>query len=360
MTAPSLFESLTWPTAGAGAFAIYSAAPPGDASCPLHLMSLPKFSEPPPAPLAGATLLAPIVTAGREGVLPEPSQLAQLTQNAQLVLRCSPSERYELLTAAFCGRHPDLALQLMHDAGLLALLLPELEATVDFSQEAGRRHKDVWAHTKTVVWQAVPSPTVRWAAVLHDIGKVPTRRFLADGRVSFHAHAEIGEQMFERGPAQRIGFPPAVGQRVAELIRWHLRPGQYDGSWSDGAIRRFTREVGPALDELLNLSRADITSKRPGKRERCLQMISELARRIRALEAEDRKPKVLPSGLGHSLMRALGLPPGKQIGMLRSRLQQLFEAGKIEGGLEPDYYVEQVRAHGLLAELEPPPDSSAR
>jgi poly(A) polymerase len=321
---------------------------------PHPLMSRPEFSEPPPAPLGGAMLLIPVVTAGREGVLPDASQLAQLSRDAQRVDACTPSERYELLTAAFCGRHPHVALQLMHDVGLLALLLPELEATVDFSQEGDRRHKDVWEHTKTVVWQAVPSPTVRWAAVLHDIGKVPTRRFLADGRVTFHAHAEVGEQMFERGPAKRIGFPPAVGERVAELIRWHLRPGQYAEGWSDAAVRRFTRDVGPALDDLLNLSRADITSKRPGKRERCLQLISDLAKRIRALEAEDRNAKALPSGLGHHLMRALELPPGKQIGILRGRLQQMFEAGEIEGGREGEYYVEQVRAHDLVALLTDP------
>lgn len=314
-------------------------------------MSLPDFSEALSEPLCAATLLAPVVTAGREGVLPDPSQLARLARDASdptWAQACSPTERYELLTAAFCGRHPHVALQLMHETGLLAQLLPELEATVEFSRAAGGRHKDVWAHTKTVVWQAVPLPTVRWAAVLHDIGKVPTRRFLADGRVTFHAHAEVGEQMFERGPAQRIAFPPAVRERVAELIRWHLRPGQYNSDWTDAGVRRFARDVGPARDELLNLSRADITSKRPGKRERCLQLISELAQRIRDLEAEDRKPKALPSGLGNSLMRALGLPPGKQIGILRARLQQLFEAGEIEGGREPDYYVEQVTAHDLL------------
>jgi poly(A) polymerase len=169
--------------------------------------------------------------------------------------------------------------------------------------------------------------------------------------VTFHAHAEVGEQMFERGPAKRIGFPPAVSERVAELIRWHLRPGQYAAGWSDAAVRRFTRDVGPALDDLLNLSRADITSKRPGKRERCLQLISDLAKRIRTLEAEDRNAKALPSGLGHHLMRALELPPGKHIGILRGRLQQMFEAGEIEGGREGEYYVEQVRAHDLVALL---------
>jgi poly(A) polymerase len=262
------------------------------------------------------------------------------------------ADLFEALTLAVCGRHPQLAMQVLHDTGLLAELLPELEATVDFSQEAGRRHKDVWEHTKTVVWQSVPTPAVRWAAVLHDIGKVPTRRFLPNGGVTFHGHAEVGERMFLRGVARRIGFPIELRERVAVLIRWHLRPGQYDGSWTDSAVRRFAREVGPALGDLLNLSRADITSKRPGKRKRCLRMISELGRRIRELEAEDRKVKPLPPGLGNTLMAALELPPGKHLAVLRERLEQLFEAGEVEGGREPEYYVEQVRTRELLAGVE--------
>jgi poly(A) polymerase len=300
--------------------------------------------------MSSAQFLVPVIAAGREGIVTDASLVARVA--ASTVREQTGADLHDALTFALCGRYPHLAMQALRDAGLLAQLLPELDATVDFSQEAGRRHKDVWEHTKTVVWQSVPSPAVRWAAVLHDIGKVPTRRFLPNGGVTFHGHAEVGERMFLRGPARRLGFPPELRERVAELIRWHLRPGQYDGSWTDSAVRRFAREVGPALDDLLNLSRADITSKRPGKRKRCLRMISELARRIRELEAEDRKPKPLPPGLGNSLMAALELPPGKHVGILRERLQQLFEAGEVEGGREPEYYVEQVRARELLSGVE--------
>jgi poly(A) polymerase len=296
-------------------------------------------------------LLAPAIAAGRDGSPPDPDALqaivGTLASDPTPLRSCPPAQLYALLTEAICGRRPDLAMQVLHDTGALAVVLPELEATVDFSQEAGRRHKDVWEHTKTVVWQSVPKPTVRWAAMLHDIGKVPTRRFIDGGGVTFHGHAEVGERMFLRGPAQRIGFPAEERDAIAALIRFHLRPGQYEASWTDSAVRRFAREVAPVLTDLLNLSRADVTSKRPGKRKRSLREISELGRRIRVLEAEDHKPKPLPAGLGHALMAALGLRPGPEIGQLRARLQALFEAGEIEGGREPEYYVEQVRARGL-------------
>lgn len=296
-------------------------------------------------------LLAPAVLAGQTGEIPESALTAQVAACAERVAAVDPATAYARLTAAFCGRHPEAAMQWLRDAGLLVHLLPELDATVAFSQEGGRRHKDVWEHTKAVVRQSVPRPAVRWAAVLHDIGKVTTRRFVGPGKVTFHGHAEEGVRMFRRGPAQRIGFPPELRERVELLILHHLRPGQYDGSWTDSAVRRFGHEMGPFLTDLLDLSRADVTSKRPGKRQRCLAFISELGQRIRDIAAQDARVPPLPPGVGDALMRELGLPPGKHIGALRQELTALCEQGEIEARREPAYYVEVVRARELLAGL---------
>lgn len=299
-----------------------------------------------------AELLAPAVSAGQSGEIPEAALTAQVAEQAQLVAAIEPEEAFTALSAAFCGRHPEVAMQWLRDAGLLVHLLPELDATVEFSQEAGRRHKDVWEHTKAVVRQSVPRPSVRWAAVLHDIGKVTTRRFVGPGKVTFHGHAEEGVRMFRRGPAKRIGFPEPLRERVELLILHHLRPGQYDATWTDAAVRRFAHEMRPFLTDLLDLSRADVTSKRPGKRQRCLESISELGRRIREIEALDAKIPPLPPGVGNALMEQLELPPGKHIGQLRSRLAAMCEAGELEARQELAYYVAVVRERGLLAEVE--------
>ena len=297
------------------------------------------------------SLLAPVVAVGQTGVLPPPSQTAQIAAQAQQVLDAAPDRVYAVLTAGLCGKHPHVALQWLYDAGLLVHLLPELNATVAFSQEGGRRHKDVWEHTKAVVWQSVPRPVVRWAAVLHDIGKVTTRRFLPGGKVTFHGHAEEGVRMFRRGPSKRIAFPPESRKRIELLIRHHLRAGQYDGDWTDSAVRRFHREMEPILVDLLDLSRADVTSKRPGKRKRALSLISELSRRIRALEQDAQRPKALPPGLGAALMSVLRLPPGKHIGDLRDRLVALVEADEILGGQPAEYYLDVVRQRDLAQGL---------
>lgn len=297
-------------------------------------------------------LLGPAVRAGATGEAPSAEATAAVAARAAEIDEIDPAQVYEVLTPAICARRPQVAMQWLRDAGLLERLLPELDATVAFSQEAGRRHKDVWDHTKTVVYQAVPRPEVRWAAVLHDIGKVPTRKFLPGGKVTFHGHAEVGVRMFRRGPVRRIGFPDDVRDRIETLILHHLRPGQYDGSWTDAAVRRFAREMGPALTDLLDLGRADVTSRRPGKRKACLRQISALAARIRALQAEADRPRPLPPGLGNELMTALELPAGKHLAVLRDRLTQLCLDGELEGGREASYYVEQVRTRDLLDGVE--------
>src|SRR4051794_8230504 len=135
-----------------------------------------------------------------------PPEVAEAARTAAPLLAHLPADRMRAaVEAVIMGRELDAGLQWMHHAGLLGVLLPELDVTVDFSQEAGRRHKDVWEHTKQVVRQTVPHRITRWAALLHDIGKVKTRELLPDGRVTFHRHAEVGARMWDP-IGRRLGF----------------------------------------------------------------------------------------------------------------------------------------------------------
>jgi len=186
---------------------------------------------------------------------------------AQGAVAALPAARLRsALETVILGPHLGEGLQWLHDAGVLGVVLPELDATVDFSQEAGRRHKDVWEHTKQVVVQSPPKPMVRWSALLHDIGKVPTRVMLPDGKVTFHRHAEVGARMFD-AMARRLGFERPDRQLIRFLILHHLRANAYEASWTDAAVRRFDHEMGDSLDSLVELSLADVTSRRPGRRE---------------------------------------------------------------------------------------------
>ena len=244
------------------------------------------------------------------------------------------------------SRGLDLGLQWMHDSGVLGAVLPELEATVDFSQEAGRRHKDVWEHTKQVVVQSVPKPAVRWAALLHDVGKVPTRVMLPDGRVTFHRHAEVGARMFD-GVAKRLGFDRTERQKIRFLILHHLRANAYEPSWTDAAVRRFDHEMGGNLDELLDLSRADVTSRRPGRRQEAVANIHALKERILALRELDARVPPLPPGLGNAIMESFAIPPSRRVGDIRKLCQDAVERGELEERREVEYYIDFLRRTGV-------------
>jgi poly(A) polymerase len=263
----------------------------------------------------------------------------------------------ELFGQCLLGRSVDIALEWLREIGVTAMFLPELDATKDLAQEAGRRHKDVWEHTKLVVKQSVRRPEVRWAALLHDIGKVPTRTFTNKG-VHFHGHAEVGARMFDK-IARRIPFPPELRKAIRFLIKHHLRSNQYSASWTDGAVRRFDREMGEYLTDLLDLSRADITSQRPGRRQALLREIHNLSERIHALRAADAKVPPLHKGIGTAIMEHFDLPPSKQIGELKQALEQAIDRGELEPHRDDSYYLSWLDQSGLLTAADPTGDGPA-
>lgn len=286
-----------------------------------------------------------------EGRVP-PDAITRVARDHSVRLADADKKRLrEAMELALMGRDVDLALEWMHQAGILRVLFPELEATVDLVQEAGRQHKDVWAHTKQVVKQTVRRPLVRWAALLHDIGKVPTRTFTPEG-VHFHGHAEVGARMFDK-VHPRFAFARDERQTIRFLVKHHLRTNQYSEQWTDSAVRRFHREMGPHMTDLLDLSRADITSKRPGRRKQLLEQIAALAERVEKLAEEDAKLPPLPGGVGNAIMDAFELAPSRLIGDLKRKLEDAIEKGELEPRREDAYYVAYLARHDLVPNVAP-------
>ncbi len=244
------------------------------------------------------------------------------------------------------ARDAEAGLDALLGCGALTALLPEVEAMVGFG-DGEWRHKDVWKHTKQVVRQAVPRLEIRWAALLHDIGKVKTRSISPDGEVHFFGHAEVGARMFDKLNRRLPLFAsePSLRDSVRFLVLHHLRANQYEASWTDSAVRRFAREMGPQLDDLLCLSRADITTKRPEKKKRGLRQISELADRVRTLAELDAVVPPLPTGVGDAIMRHFGLAPSRQIGELKRALEQAVEDGSLPGHQPSEFYVAHLEAN---------------
>ncbi len=278
--------------------------------------------------------------------MPAPAVLRACREEIAMLEEAPADELREELQRCLLGHDADAALDWLLDVGAIDLLLPELAATVDLAQEAGRRHKDVWEHTRLVVRQAAGRPAVRWAALLHDIGKVPTRTFTPNG-VHFHGHAEVGARMFD-AIARRLQFERPLRSAIRFLIKHHLRSNQYGSTWTDSAVRRFARDMEAHLEDLLALSRADITSRRPGRRKALLTGLSELAERIHLLREEDAKLPPLPTGIGNAIMERFGIPPSRRIGELKQALERAVERGELDERREDDHYLEWLARSGLV------------
>lgn len=268
---------------------------------------------------------------------------AQAIESIRAALTAHPADVRAKLDRVVMGEDPELGLDVLLDAGVLRVVFPEVHAMVGFG-DGEWRHKDVWKHTKQVVRQAVPRLEVRWASLFHDIGKVKTRSIDPQGKVHFLGHAEVGTRMFDK-LERRIGMfspEPSLRDTVRFLILHHLRANQYESNWTDSAVRRFARELGAHLDDLLCLARADITTKRPEKKRKGLNQIEELAGRIRLLAAEDAKLPPLPSGVGDAVMKAFSIPPSRKIGEIKKQLEEAIAKGEIGERLECEAYVEFV------------------
>jgi poly(A) polymerase len=299
----------------------------------------------------------PVTTSSIDGVMDaielaavaaERGRLAQMVRELPLddvkaALAAHPVDVRAKLDRLVMGEDPEIGLDVLLDSGVLRVVFPEVHAMVGFG-DGEWRHKDVWKHTKQVVRQAVPRLEVRWASLFHDIGKVKTRSIDPQGKVHFLGHAEVGTRMFDK-LEKRLGMfspEPELRETVRFLILHHLRANQYDPSWTDSAVRRFARELGEHLDDLLCLARADITTKRPEKKRKGLNQIEELAQRISQLAAEDAKLPPLPSGIGDVVMKAFAIPPSRLIGEIKKALEAAIESGEIAERLPAEAYVEFI------------------
>lgn len=294
------------------------------------------------------TLILDIATAiaGEYGAWPPESVTRACREEIALIDDADPADIVCGLQACLVLRDVDEALEWLHRIGLIDHLFPELADCVALAQEAGRSHKDVWEHTKLVVKQAVPRPAVRWAALFHDIGKAPTRTFTRHG-VHFHGHAEVGARMFD-GIARRLPFARELRREIRFLVKHHLRSNQYSAAWTDNAVRRFARDMDAYLTDLLALSRADITSKRPGRRQALLRQISSLQDRVERLRAEDAVVPPLHKGIGNAIMTRFELPPSRLVGDLKRALETAIESGQLEPHREDDYYLAYLADSGLV------------
>ncbi len=235
------------------------------------------------------------------------------------------------LVKLLLGANPKSGLQALVDSGLAQLVLPELPA-LRLETDEHHHHKDVYEHTLTVLEQAIGYEkeyglegdfTLRFAALLHDIGKPLTRKLEPGGAVSFYHHDMVGSKLaIKRMKALR--FDKDTTKAVARLIELHLRFfGYSDQPWSDAAIRRYVRDAGDQLSRLHVLTRADVTTRNKRKADRLSHAYDDLEHRIEAVMAAEELNALRPDLTGEDIMRLLELKPGPEVGQAYRFLMEL-------------------------------------
>lgn len=226
------------------------------------------------------------------------------------------------LVKLVCAPYPRLGLTLLVDTGLADRVLPELPA-LRLERDEHHRHKDVYEHTLTVLEQSIelesrlggePDFVSRFAALMHDVGKPRTRRFLDDGTVTFHHHDVVGAKI-TRKRMRALRFSTDTTDAVCHLVELHLRfHGYGSGEWTDSAVRRYVRDAGDQLERLHVLTRADCTTRNRRKAERLRRTYDDLEARIERLAADEELASIRPDLDGNQIMELLGIPPGREVG----------------------------------------------
>lgn len=235
-------------------------------------------------------------------------------------------EMNKLLVSA----HPSKGLDLLVETGLMEWIIPEVLELRGVSQQPHPKApatKDVYAHVLRVVERSSPRLAARWSALLHDIAK-PRTKSVEDNKVHFFGHEDVGAYM-ARDILKRLHFDRDFIDAVSKLVRLHMRANAYTPDWTDGAVRRLMLEVGDQLPDLLDLSRADITSYRMDKVARASARVSELDERCQHLKAEaERVPLKSPLD-GNELMVLFERGPGPWLRPIKDYLLGLVIDGEL-------------------------------
>lgn len=257
-----------------------------------------------------------------------PRVRAAIEQMASQLGRISAERVAAELDKLVLGDDPTAGIDLLVQTGMGEVVLPEIGG-MQMAIDEHHQHKDVYQHSLTVLRQAIaleddgPDLVLRWAALLHDIGKPATRRHEANGGVSFHHHEVVGAKMV-RKRLRALKYSKQMVEDISQLVYLHLRfHGYGDGKWTDSAVRRYVTDAGPLLPRLHKLVRADCTTRNKRRAARLQSSYDRLETRIAELAAQEDLARVRPDLDGNQIMELLGIPAGPQVGEAWRFLKEL-------------------------------------
>jgi putative nucleotidyltransferase with HDIG domain len=233
---------------------------------------------------------------------------------------------------------PSIGFRLLHETGLLPLILPELANLHGVDEREGKKHKDNFFHTLQVVDNLAEKSDklyLRWAALLHDIGKAKTKRFEPGIGWTFHAHDAVGANMVPK-IFRRLRLSNDELKYVKKLVALHQRPiSLTQEGISDSALRRIMFEAADDVDDLMILCESDITSRNPDRVRRYQKNYELLRSRLVELEEADHLRDWQPPIDGEEIMKTFNIPPSREVGIIKAAIREAILDGEIPNEHEP-------------------------
>ena len=273
-------------------------------------------------------------------------------------------ERIEVeLNKIIMSPHPSIGFDYLQRSGLLQIILPELAALDIVEKRDGKAHKNNFYHTLEVLENVVKSEEftlhsslyLRWAALLHDIGKTKSKRWEPGAGWTFHNHNIIGAKMV---PVifRRLKLPMGAEMKyVQKLVDLHMRPQVIaDNEVTDSAVRRLLNDAGDDIDDLMCLCEADITSKNEVKKKLFLENFRMVREKLTDLKEKDYKRLLQPVIDGNEIMELFDLKPSREVGILKQYLKDAVLDNRVDNEREPLMHLllEKARQMGLHCDAE--------